>query len=94
MIKSGAYAGAEHGKSARTHLFLILADTKAAPGFSNHSDGNAVDFKTFHDGVRYEANRDQRAAWRTTWFYKWLLENGPQYGFKQLKTEEWHWDFQ
>ena len=37
-----------------------------------------------------------RARWRATWFYKWLTNegNGRRFGFKQLPTEEWHWEYQ
>lgn len=35
----------------------------------------------------------QKPLWRKSWLYKWLGAHAEkEYGFKQLVTEEWHWD--
>lgn len=93
MVESKVFAGDEYGEGAERHMVVKLGKVKAAPGFSNHSDGKAVDFATTYDGQELVANTDQIAAWRKAWLYRWLVANGARYGFKQLPTEEWHWDY-
>jgi len=93
MIRSKKFVGQEHSKEAQKHMVRVLIPLKAPPGFSNHSHGTAVDFQTSFGGVNYVADSSQHDGWRTTWLYKWLTDgNGKTYGFKQLVTEEWHWD--
>jgi LAS superfamily LD-carboxypeptidase LdcB len=87
-------AGGPHGRAAVKLLARHLDDKKAPPGFSNHSNGNAVDFSTTHAGIGYGADTDQRVGWRSTWLYLWLDENAETYGFSQLPSEEWHWDYE
>jgi hypothetical protein len=74
-------------------MLNIMLPLKAAPGFSNHSNGTAVDFQTNHGGITYTALKKQRQGWRTTWFHPWLLKNAGQFRFRPLATEEWHWDY-
>ncbi len=77
----------------------VLKGTKAIPGFSNHTRGNAVDFSTETrfktKGKVYSLGpkKSQRSLWRNTWFYEWLGINAAGFGFKQLPSEEWHWDY-
>jgi D-alanyl-D-alanine carboxypeptidase len=69
----------------------------AAPGYSNHENGIAVDlYQIRTPGLPNSTADRDRAKWRATWFYKWLTEkgNGRRFGFKQLPTEEWHWEYQ
>lgn len=63
----------------------IAFPRKAPPGFSNHSDGRAVDFVTTQAGIRYGASTPQRAAWRRTWLHAWLLRHAAEYRF-----HHWH----
>jgi hypothetical protein len=93
MLRDGTYAGREHGHAAIQHMLGIMLPTKAAPGYSNHSNGTAVDFKTTHGGIEYTAKKKQRSGWRTTWLHPWLVENAATFGFKPLASEEWHWDY-
>jgi len=93
MIASGTFAGREHGREAAQHMYITMLPLKAAPGFSNHSDGNAVDFQTSYGGVQYVANSDQNASWKKTWLHTWLRDNAANYGFKPLASEAWHWDY-
>jgi peptidoglycan hydrolase-like protein with peptidoglycan-binding domain len=74
-----------------------LAGNIGAPGYSNHQSGIAVDFfqhRTPGNRVANSTAPAARAKWRATWFYRWIKENGPRFGFKQLETEEWHWEYQ
>ena len=74
-------------------MVRYFSPRKAPPGFSNHSNGKAVDFTTKEGKVTYTANTSQRAGWRKTWLHGWLLENAEKYGFHPLASEEWLWDF-
>jgi LAS superfamily LD-carboxypeptidase LdcB len=60
---------------------------EAPPGVSNHSNGLAV------GSVYYGANSDVQEQWRELWLYHWLKKNGKRFNFKQLPSEEWHWDY-
>lgn len=69
----------------------------AAPGYSNHQNGIAVDFgqKLTTGGWLRNASGDaDRRRWRATWFHDWLKRNAAAFGFQPLATEEWHWEFQ
>lgn len=52
----------------------------ARPGHSMHESGNAIDFRC----------NDQKMASSSECF-KWLSKNASTYGFKNLKSEPWHW---
>lgn len=84
MLKSRAYGG------------FGLGGRIAAPGYSNHQNGIAVDLfqirKPGHE-VANSSSDAARAIWRRSWFYGWLKQNAAAYGFEQLPTEEWHWEF-
>lgn len=64
--------GGPHGDAACVWFVAYLAPIKAPPGFSNHSNGAAVDFSTEDGGVLYGANTDQRRGWRGTWLHQCL----------------------
>jgi LAS superfamily LD-carboxypeptidase LdcB len=88
-----ALPGGIHGPKALALMLLMMIKFKAAPGYSNHSNGMAVDFSTMYRGKPLTAKKAQRAKWRQTWFHQWLKENAETYRFNALSTEEWHWDF-
>jgi LAS superfamily LD-carboxypeptidase LdcB len=69
-----------------------MRGAKAIPGFSNHAQGLAVDFRTRHDGHNLGPSSSQRALWRASWFRHWLVANAGRFGFTPLSTEEWHFD--
>ncbi|MBL4685273.1 MAG: M15 family metallopeptidase, partial [Nannocystaceae bacterium] len=73
-------------------LARFIGRRLAAPGYSLHQTGVAIDFKTIQSGQRYSAGNG--TGWRTTWMYGWLQRNAVGIGFRQLKGEPWHWDFQ
>jgi subtilisin family serine protease/LAS superfamily LD-carboxypeptidase LdcB len=80
---------AEHG--------FGLGGKIAAPGYSNHQGGIAVDLqqvRTQGYGIANKSTRAARAAWRASWLHRcWLRELAHEHGFVQLKTEEWHWEY-
>ena len=68
----------------------------AAPGYSNHQAGLAIDFQQLLTTgvVRNDTGTRWTAAWRRTWFYKWLLTNASGFGFAPYDKEPWHWTYQ
>jgi len=93
MLKKRAFAGDPLGPAALRYMVHKLIPLKAPPGYSNHSNGAAVDFGTTVGGVYYKADSSTRPEWRELWLYGWLCKNARRFGFKQLPSEEWHWDF-
>jgi LAS superfamily LD-carboxypeptidase LdcB len=85
--------GGEHGRAAVKYLAKYISPKKAPPGFSNHSNGKAVDFGTLEGGLELSANVEQNPRWKKAWLHKWLVKHHGEYGFKPLASEAWHWDF-
>jgi len=85
--------GGAHGNAAVAYLVDYFSGRKAPPGFSNHSDGRAVDFITTEGGKDYGPHGYQRKAWARTWLHLWLVQHAMEYRFHPLATEEWHWDY-
>jgi len=93
--------GGEHGDAAVKYLAKYTSGRKAAPGFSNHSDGIAVDFWTTEGKELLQAGTgsDEKALhainerWKRSWFHRWLVANKATHGFKPIPTEAWHWEF-
>lgn len=88
--------GGEHGPAARQIALKETAQWIAAPGFSNHNSGIAIDFaqiRTPKSPIKNSSDATALARWRTTWFYKWLLANAANYGFQPYVREPWHWEY-
>jgi hypothetical protein len=92
----GAPVG-EFGNAAVSLLAHYIAGRLAAPGFSLHNDGRAIDFLTVQAGRSMGADTHEanRRNWRTSWFLRWLMANANGYGFYQNTSidEPWHWEF-
>ncbi|EPE96650.1 peptidoglycan-binding protein [Rhizobium grahamii] len=96
--------GGEHSAAAVAYMLrprkaggFGLAGNIGAPGYSNHQSGIAVDFfqhRTPGHAISNSTASAARARWRASWFYRWLKENAQRFNFKQLETEEWHWEYQ
>ncbi|GAA2219675.1 hypothetical protein GCM10009850_121170 [Nonomuraea monospora] len=68
----------------------------AAPGYSNHQNGVALDFhqvRTAGQAVPNDSDDPARCRWRHTWFHGWMRRNAAGRGFRPLATEEWHWEY-
>lgn len=68
----------------------------AAPGYSNHQNGIAIDLWQERKKGHAIANSSGDAArrkWRASWFHGWLKANAAGHGFQPLATEEWHWEY-
>jgi hypothetical protein len=87
-----AAVGGPHGSAAVELLARYISPRKASPGFSNHSNGTAVDFTTTVDGTLL-TDKSARETWRETWLHAWLVVNAGIHHFHALASEEWHWDY-
>ncbi|MBB4980489.1 M15 family metallopeptidase [Streptomyces nymphaeiformis] len=90
--------GGPHGDRAVRYMLVDfpIPDKIAAPGYSNHQNGIAIDFLQERDRGHGIANSTGKRAvrrWRSTWFYGWLRANAHRFGFGPLATEPWHWIF-
>ncbi len=67
----------------------------AAPGYSNHQGGIAIDFwqeRTKGSEITNDSDDQSRCRWRQSWFHGWLRTHATAYGFQPIATEEWHWE--
>lgn len=92
-----ALPGGPHGDAAVHHLLEVfkLPNWVAAPGYSNHQAGIAIDLVQRRKGtpIRNSSRPQALAAWRRTWFHRWLTENAAAFGFRPYEKEPWHWEF-
>jgi len=68
----------------------------AAPGYSNHQGGTAIDFsqeRTAGHAIPNDSDDASRNRWRRSWFHGWLREHAAEHHFQPIPTEEWHWEF-
>jgi LAS superfamily LD-carboxypeptidase LdcB len=85
--------GGEHGDAAAKYLAKYIGKYKAAPGFSNHSNGMAVDLWTQEGTEKITADKSLQVRWKRTWVHKWLVKNAATFGFKPYENEAWHWEY-
>ena len=82
---------------AARKLARYIGRRLAAPGFSNHQDGLAVDFEIVSSTRRKIAGISTRVsnirAWKRSRVWQWLREHGPRFGFKPYEPEPWHWTY-
>jgi len=88
------------GSRAVEMLVDFIAHRKAAPGYSNHSHGIAVDFSTVEGGHTLtpetgKSNKDlirHNKRWEKSWLYRWLEAHQAEYGIERIPTGAWHWN--
>ncbi|MFT3809679.1 MAG: D-alanyl-D-alanine carboxypeptidase family protein [Micropepsaceae bacterium] len=90
-----ALPGGPLGRQAVEETVEFVRHHLAAPGFSLHNSGKALDFTTTVNGEMLISDRTQRAAWRASWFYDWLTASAPSFGFYENPKidEPWHWEW-
>ncbi len=90
-----ALGDGEHGRAAVDLMVTHIGGLFAAPGYSNHQHGLAIDFMTTDHGVALGPSSSQRKPWRASWFYSWLQANKMQFGCQENPNidEPWHWEF-
>lgn len=94
------FAEGRHSDRARAYMLdpkgFGLGGRIAAPGYSNHQNGIAIDLRQELANGKFIANDSDsasRSIWRKTWLHKWLKANAATYGFAPLASEEWHWEY-
>jgi hypothetical protein len=90
--------GGPHSSAAVKYMLDVYRIPRriAAPGYSNHQAGIAIDFRQVLKGTDRIRNSTARAAierWRTTWFYRWLQQHAARFGFQPYTAEPWHWEY-
>jgi hypothetical protein len=83
--------GGEHGAKAVAIMVALYTGSKAAPGFSNHTSGIAVDFTTTEGKDTLGSLKSQNARWKKSWLHQWLVANAATYNYEPLSTEAFHW---
>lgn len=87
-------AGGVHGDKAVAFMVRYISGKIAAPGYSNHQAGVAIDFwqerATGHD-IHNDTQGAAISKWRETWFWDWLNAHAGNYGFLDFDKEPWHW---
>ncbi len=90
-----ALPGGPLGPQAVEETVEFVRHHLAAPGFSLHNSGKALDFTTTVSGEMLISDRKQRAPWRASWFYGWLNRSAADFGFHENPKidEPWHWEW-
>lgn len=89
---------AEGPHSARAVSYMLdqykIPNRIAAPGYSNHQGGIAIDFYQVRVKGHEISNRyEGQSRWRLTWFFGWLRDNAARFGFRPYTKEAWHWEY-
>ena len=96
--RQGLSAG-PHSEDALRYMLDVFHIPRrvAAPGYSNHQAGIAIDlWQDRSPGNRLSndwTSSNVRARWRATWLWGWLNGNAAAFGFRPYKHEEWHWEY-
>ncbi|WP_319549544.1 DUF4157 domain-containing protein [Desulfogranum marinum] len=98
--------GGEHGAEAAQYLAEYTNQRVFSPGYSPHQRATAIDLTYKYRSGREPAGTDKGWApassrpvwintWRRSWFFSWLWQNAPRYGFMRNPdiNEPWHWEF-
>lgn len=86
-----------HGPSGAQYMITGFRIPRwiAAPGYSNHQAGIAIDLTQTQVGRRIKNSSlpAQLRAWRNSWLYQWLHRNAAFHGFQPYQREPWHWEY-
>ena len=92
----GRAPGGAHGPAAATLLASRFSSRTAAPGFSLHQRGQAIDLRCVEPGgAELGATGSFRARWKRSWCWRWLGNHGASHGFHLNEDidEPWHWEY-
>jgi hypothetical protein len=85
--------GGALGPASVTRMLRAMATAKALPGYSNHTNGRAIDFFALVGRhLKLGPSSSQKAAWKKSWLFRWLDANAVGMQFKNYWKEPWHWD--
>jgi hypothetical protein len=92
------FGSGPHGPEAVSYMIKGFGIPKwiAAPGYSNHQSGIAIDLQQERiEGarIRNSSRLAARTAWQGTWLYRWLLRNATSFGLRPYEREPWHWEY-
>jgi LAS superfamily LD-carboxypeptidase LdcB len=98
------FHGGPLGPMAVVFMAHHVAKWKAAPGYSNHSRGIAIDFHYAigTNSLSCEHSPASLKAWSNTPLYKWLTAptdsadrhaRAQDFGFYPYEPEPWHWEY-
>jgi len=89
-------AGGSTGPEAVDLLARFIEKRLAAPGYSFHNGGTAIDFTSLEGGLELTALTDapHLGAWRRSWLFHWLSRNAARFHFYPNTSidEPWHWE--
>ncbi len=85
--------GGALGGNAADLLRAYIGVRVAAPGFSNHQGGIAVDFALRLKNSELGPSTAQSDGWKESWFWHWLKQRAGELGFVEYEPEEWHWEY-
>lgn len=85
--------GGTLGPAAAELLREYIGIRVAAPGFSNHQGGIAVDFALRLKDSELGPSMAQGSSWKESWFWHWLKQHAGEFGFVEYEPEEWHWEY-
>jgi len=92
----GQLADGPHGKAAVKKMLGYLSWKIAAPGYSNHQAGVAIDLKQRRkkgSEIKNSTKKYWTDKWRGTWLFRWLLKNASVFQFYPYSKEPWHWEY-
>lgn len=90
----GQCEGGPLGDKAADLLREYIGIRVAAPGFSNHQGGIAVDFALhLKEADTLGPSMAQGDSWKESWLWHWLKERAGEWGFVEYEPEEWHWEY-
>jgi hypothetical protein len=87
--------GGALGDRAVEYLAGYVAGRIAAPGYSLHNNGIAVDFTTRDNQQTLGASGQDIERWLNSWLFTWLTANAARFNFYQNTNinEPWHWEY-
>jgi LAS superfamily LD-carboxypeptidase LdcB len=89
--------GGPHGAAAVNYLATYTGGKIAAPGYSLHNNGLAMDFFTKEGSLSLgpSTKPDSISAWKKSWLFGWLSRNAAANHFFQNTNinEPWHWEY-
>jgi phosphatidylserine/phosphatidylglycerophosphate/cardiolipin synthase-like enzyme len=91
--KRTSLPGGPVGDEAAQWLARWIGGWLAAPGFSNHNEGRALDlYCRLTTGKVLTADRADIPRWHSSWLHQWLTANAAHYDFHPYLKEPWHWE--
>lgn len=89
--------GGAHGDAAVDFMATYVGGRIAAPGYSLHNSGLAMDFFSREGGRNLGPDSGAMSvrAWKESWLFSWLSQRAHEFRFFQNPAivEPWHWEY-